>query len=263
MAKLLVGTHWYEPLGSAALYEQEFERVLLQKTPSLFPGYTAVPFKKLVYSDFDAARPDYALVESQYRDWWVVEVELGHHPLEGHVLPQVAVLARAAYGDPEAAYLSRRSQVLDAPKLMDLMKGALPRVLVVVNETRPEWRAPLQAYNAELAVFEAFRSDRNQYVYRFNGFTPPPKGEVISVCRPDPQVLAFLRVDSPAALGIRRSESVVARLNDRSLEWQRVDSESTVWLVPKSRIAWDPATAYDLVRLADGSLELRRHTDAP
>src|SRR6266853_4682229 len=104
MPRLLVGSDWYEPLDGAALYEQEFERVLFQRAPSLFPGYVPVRFKKLVYSETDGARADYALVEAQYRDWWIVEVEMGHHSLEDHVLPQVAILARAHYGEEEATY---------------------------------------------------------------------------------------------------------------------------------------------------------------
>jgi hypothetical protein len=263
MAKLLVGSDWYEALDGAALYEREFERVLLQKTPCLFPGYVAVPFKKTVYSDFDAARPDYALVEVRYRDWWVVEVEMGHHSLEGHVLPQVAVLARAHYGDEEAAYLARKSIELDAGKLIDLMKGQLPRVLVVVNQAHPEWCRPLRAYSAELAVFEAFRSDKNQQIYRFDGFSPPPKGQILSSCRADPLVLGFLRVDSPAALGIKRNESLTIRLEGKLSQWQRLDSENTVWLVPRSRVEIDPTTPYDLIRLDDGSLELRRRHGSP
>src|SRR5438876_880227 len=167
MARLLVGSDWFEPLDERALCEREFERVVLQKTPCLFPGRIPALFKKTVYSDDGAARPDYALIEVQYRNWWVVEVEMGNHSLEGHVLPQVAVLARAQYGEDEAEYLAGRSSELDLAKLVDLMKGELPRVLVVVNEARPGWRSPLQAYSAQLAVFEAFRSDRNQYIYRF------------------------------------------------------------------------------------------------
>jgi hypothetical protein len=259
MAGLLVESDWYEPLDEGALCEREFERVVLQKTPSLFPGYVPVLFKKTVYSEDGAARPDYALVEVQYRDWWVVEVEMGNHSLEDHVLPQVAVLARAQYGEEEAEYLAGRSSELDLPKLVDLMKGDLPRVLVVVNEVRPDWRPPLKAYSAELATFEAFRSDRNQHIYRFEGFTPPPKGEMLSCCRPDPNFPWWLRVDSPAALGVGRNETVAIRLNERSGQWQRIDSENIVWLMPKWRASIDLGTQYHLIRLSDGSLELRQH----
>jgi hypothetical protein len=114
MARILLDSQWFDSLNSSALYEVEFERIVQQKSGLLFPGFHCVPFKKTVYSEDDAARPDYALVEADYREWWVVEMELSYHSLEGHVLPQVNTLSRARYGDEEADYLAAHSESLCA-----------------------------------------------------------------------------------------------------------------------------------------------------
>src|SRR4051812_24691321 len=98
----------------------------------LFPGFVAVPFKSIVSSDSGSARADYALIENGYRSWWVVEVELSTHSLHGHVIPQVSVLANARYGADEARLLAARASHLEERRLVSLMKGLPPRVLVVV-----------------------------------------------------------------------------------------------------------------------------------
>ena len=85
-----------------------------------------------------------------------IEVELAHHSLERHVLPQVATLAQASYGDAEADWLADEMPRLDETALKRMMLGAQPSVLVVANAMVAEWVAPLRPW-AELMVVELFR----------------------------------------------------------------------------------------------------------
>jgi hypothetical protein len=39
-------------------------------------------------SEYGSKKPDLALIDRDYRAWWVVEVELAHHSLHHHVLPE-------------------------------------------------------------------------------------------------------------------------------------------------------------------------------
>lgn len=55
MAKILHNGDWFEQLSTEALYEEEYERLLIQHADSLFPAYKLVKFKKTVYSDASAA----------------------------------------------------------------------------------------------------------------------------------------------------------------------------------------------------------------
>lgn len=102
MAKLLINDDWYDEIAPTALYETEFEQIVIAKADLLYPEYRAVPFKKIVFSEVSSAKPDLALIDVHYRDWWVVEIEMGHHDLASHVLPQVRTLSEAKYGEEEA-----------------------------------------------------------------------------------------------------------------------------------------------------------------
>src|SRR5687768_12685725 len=138
MGRILVHGVWYDQLADAALYEVEYERIVVDHAPSLFPQFRVVPFKCTVEAeDEDSKQPDLALISHDYRDWWVVEVELAHHDFDGHVLPQVRTLARGIYGDSHAAHLCRKAPDLDRERIESMMKGRQPKVLVVLNAPRP------------------------------------------------------------------------------------------------------------------------------
>ena len=256
MSKILREDEWYDALTSSTLYEIEFERIAFQKSKLLFPGFIPSIFKQTVYSDMDAARPDYALIEQQYRQWWIVELELAHHSFHGHVLPQITTLTQAAYGAAEADALASKNPSLDPARLRDLLKGQLPRILVVVNEAKLEWEGPLQAIGAEMAVFGIFRSDRNRYLYSFDGFSPQPPAAILSLCRLDRTLTWALRVDSPGALGMGRNQRVDILFQDAISEWERIDSADAVWLVPKARIQLQKTLDYAITRVEDGRLQL-------
>lgn len=166
MARILIDGVWYEEISPRALYETEFEQLLISQVSLLCPNYLAVPFKILVSSEEDRRKADFALIDKEYREWWVVEVELGHHSLEGHVLPQVRTLSRASYGLPEAEYIHKRLPSLDQRAVLDMMKGKQPQVLVVVNTPKPDWTKALAPHGAAVAVFEVFRSHDNRHTFR-------------------------------------------------------------------------------------------------
>src|SRR5687767_8844255 len=112
MASVLFNGEWFEPLAVTAIYETEFEAIFLANAKHIYPTYRVVPFRLSVQSESDTARPDFALIHTSSRDWWVVEVEMGNHDLTGHVEPQVRTLSRAKYGQREAEYLCTKEPVL-------------------------------------------------------------------------------------------------------------------------------------------------------
>lgn len=258
MAKLLVNGEWYESVAPESLYEADFEGILLNNAGVLFPSYFACKFKRTVHSDVGSAAADLALIDLQYRRWWVVEVELGHHRLEDHVEPQVAALSGAAYGPAEAEHLARNAPTLDAGKLREMMRGVQPRVLVLVNEAKPAWSNRLARYDALVGVAELFRSRQNRSILRINGDQPDEMGDLVSECTVDPLLANFLVVHSPASLGGQGSERVLIRGEGGMSEWQRVESATRVWLTPLARSPLDPSTrAYRLLRAPDGQLVLK------
>ena len=50
-----------------------------------------------------------------------------------------------------------------------MVKGAQPRVVVVVNEDVPAWTQPIRNAGGEVLVVEVFRSLRNRHSFRVIG----------------------------------------------------------------------------------------------
>ncbi len=254
MAKLLVGNEWYEGLASEALLEAEYEQVIKRFARDIFPQWRLVPFKVDVEAETGIRKPDLALIDHAYRSWWVVEVELAHHSFPGHVLPQVDVFRSGHYTSIHADVLANNCQELDPTSTREMLLGAPPRVLVVVNLARPEWIRPLAALDALLCVIEVFRSQRNQISLRLNGERPQPPPDVISICRRDRTLRRMLLVDSPALLGGQHGSTFEIEFGGTVTIWRRMDLANQVYLSPVSRVALIDVVRTELRRLEDGRL---------
>lgn len=262
VARLLINGEWYEGLASTAYYEAEYERLIHEQSASLYPRYRMVPFKTTVASETGTAKPDFALIAADYAAWLVVEVELAHHSLGGHVLPQIQVLATARYGEDQAAYLASQAHDLDVTKLRVLMRGAQPRVMVIVNGLPPSWVPALARFDALLASVEVYRSGRNHHVLRIDGDSPGLLLDVVSRCRVDRNIPRLLRVDSPAALDIGQDGRINLDWNGSQTTWVRVQSRDTVWLNPIQTNPLPEREALLIVRDGDRLL-IRRENDVP
>jgi hypothetical protein len=257
MAKLLIDGVLYQSLSSTAFFEDEYEILVLRGCASLFPQHYAVPFKKLVESEDGRAMPDLALIEKSYRKWWVVEIELAHHSLTRHVLPQVAVLANAVYARDVATYLSQQSNELHPPSLENMMKGSQPQVLVIANSLVPDWVQPLSSYGALLAAVEVFRSDRNKHALRLNGACPRELGDEISTLRFDPLIPRLMIVDSPGGLQSSSDKRLLIELDGAITEWTVIPTKDRVWLSPVKANPLVPGHKYALLKDDDGRLKLQ------
>lgn len=152
MARLLIDDEWYEAIDGRSWYERDFESVVEAHAHALFPSCHVIPFKIAVESEHGRKVPDLALVDTAYREWSVVEIEMAHHSLRGHVIPQVEVFAQGAYGEEHVQHLTGRLGSPDPAVVADMIKGAQPRVLVVVNQETPSWAEPIRRAGGELLV---------------------------------------------------------------------------------------------------------------
>jgi hypothetical protein len=235
VARLLHRGEFYDSISPGALFEDDYERLLIANRLELYPAWHLVKFKQIVESEYGSARADLALIDKRYRGWWVVEVERGSHSLSGHVEPQVRSLATGQYTTAHADALHRELPTLNARALTELVRGEQPRVLVLVNEPRPEWKADLARWKAKVGVVEIFRSHRDVDVLRVNGDHPDDLGDVITYCKLDPLLPTALLVSSPAAIGVRNGERVELLYNGGLTEWKRIDSADSAWLMPTRR----------------------------
>lgn len=257
MAKILHSQVWYYELAPSTLLEADFERLILQHSADIFPDYYTVPFSVIVQSDYGSARADLALIHTSYRHWWVVEVEMGRHPFGSHVYPQVQRLATAAYGVNLAGEIARCDNRLDPQSLSEMLRGAQPRVLVIVDSPKPEWSLYLSPYHALVTVFQVFRSDDNRHLFRLNGDSPHTAHESVTTCRSDATIPNFVVVDSPATLPGTPNDSLAIRFAGRRTSWSRLSSADTVWLVPEGSNPLKAGVTYAIVRLDNGELEFQ------
>lgn len=259
--RLLIDGQWYEAVSSEAQYETNFEAIVHSNASLLFPDYHAIPFKTRVESDTGIKIPDFALVDKRYRYWWVVEVEMAHHPLYGHVIPQVEVFASGKYGAEHAEYIIRNSNpdTIDPMLIHEMIKGAQPRVLVIVNKNVPDWLTPIERFQGMVTVVEVFRSSMNHHVFRVNGDSPTTAGtDLVSMCRLDNTLPSLLRIDSPAALEAAHGQKVSILFNEGITEWVRTDISDNVWLTSLGRNPLRPSQDYCIIRSEDGRLQFKQ-----
>lgn len=233
MARLIIRGEYYDSVAPGALYEDDYERLLVAHRREIYPAWHLVSFKCTVESPYGNARPDLALVDARYRRWWVVEVELSSHPLYAHVAPQVQSLATGHYDLEHAETLADEIPELDRHALREMVIAEQPRVLVIVNEGRADWLPTIHQWNGRLGIVEVFRSPRNVDVLRVDGEHPDDLGNVISFCYADPALPRSLIVSSPAALppGARLEIAFDGGIS----EWARIDAGNRVWLMPVRR----------------------------
>ena len=255
MTRIVEGGEVYEDISSSYLSEKQFEKIVIQESDTLYPEYYAVQFKKTVSSEEGKAEADMALVHKGYKEWWVVEVEMSRHSLGSHVVPQVTKLSRAEYGPAEAQYLSSQSADLSEDRMLTLMKGSPPGMLIIVDEAVPDWSAALNPHDVSVAYFQVFRSERNSHAFYVRGDHPSPPGEVVTRCRATPHVHRLVEVDSPAAEALRGSETFNILHDGRITKWVKQHTADTVFLRCKHSNPLEPQKEYKILRKESGKLE--------
>lgn len=266
MSRILVASEesWYDELNAiASYYEAEFERKIRQQVGAVFPDYHTSSFKLEIQTDQKEARkPDLAMVHKDFRDWWVVEVELIGHSLS-HVLEQVSVFTHGTYNSIRIAnYLkdknfAENAVCLDYNKLKEMIFNQQPQVLVIVDEQQSDWESELSKQGASVCVFQVYRNTIGNESFRLNGKYPECfYGE--SHCRYHRVIPNLLEVLSPSLLDEKEGEEVFVFYNDRSTSWKRIDEGQSVFLKLKGPVNPLPTnTSYVLLKDAHGRLIIR------
>lgn len=239
MARLLVTADesWYdELLLIASYYETEFQRTLKQHVNNVFPDYITVNFHLPICAEREEAKkkPDLAMIGKDYKDWWIVEVELSEHRLE-HVLGQIRVFSEGEYNPFRVSkYIIEQNskendEKLDEDKLIELIRENQPKVLVVIDEAKPEFEEPLAKYKAKLCIFQVFRNTNGREAYRLDGEYPEvPHAQ--SHCRYHKTIRNLLEVLSPGILDIDANKEMDINYSGKNSRWKRLDSDQRVYL---------------------------------
>lgn len=210
----------YEALASTAMYETEYEAILVRWASQIFPGWHTVPFKVGVDGVQGVRKPDLALVATDLSNWCVVEVEMAHHPLEAHVLPQVETFRTGAYGEPHANALAKALPNVDAARIAEMVREIHPNVHVIVNVEIPSWSGALAQTGTTLSVVEIYRSNRDTLALRVSGQEPAhPRTGYTRIVR-DSVVSNAFRVKDQRLLSLL-AKSFSVSIDGRTTQWQR------------------------------------------
>ncbi len=238
MARLLVmaDNSWYDELYLTASYsEYQFQRKIKQHVESVFPDYYTVSFHLPIESEQrEARKPDLAMIRKDYKDWWIVEVELSYHNLD-HVIGQVKVFREGQYNAFRVApYINENSkkenkEELDTDKLFQMIKFNQPKVLIIVDEQKKEWEEPLLKYDAKLCVFQVYRNTNGFEAYRLNGEYPEVPQEE-SHCRYHDKISNLIHVMSPGILKINENEEIDINYNGKMCKWKMLKIKDQVYL---------------------------------
>lgn len=216
-----------------------------------------VRFKRKIFAQGAAARADLAIIDYEYREWFVVEVEMRRHPLYEHVLPQVRTLRDGYYGPEEAQYLVRNLPALNPERTDDLILGVSPKVVVIADRADAWWSDVLSGADIQFITIEIFKSDHNRYIFSLDGGLPQRATDLISYCNYNSMLPRQLQVESPATLGVSHSEALITIFEGEAIEWSRIDTKDCCYLRTRGPIRLRPGARYALLRGDDDTTILK------
>jgi hypothetical protein len=248
---------WFDPLSPTALSETQFEDLLIQNPDVFRASSWMVRFKKTIYSAEGSARADLAIIDRDYREWFVVEVEMARHSLYGHVLPQVRTLRDGFYGQAEADYLAERLPAANSARVADLVRGKSPRIVVIADRASQDWGKVLAGADIDFMTLEVFKSELNAYIFSVDGGLPQRAHDLVSYCAIHPMLPRQLIVESPASLGIAANERLAVLWEGQVIEWVRMDSGDSCYLRTRGPVQLKTGIRYALLSMENGQIELR------
>lgn len=164
MRKLLTGDchddNIFHLVDPTAFVEIDFEAEVVKALTCLLPDYQCGVFAGTFLLEGERRTADLALVHKSLLHWFVVEVELAGHSLEGHVLPQVRCFR---YGEPEdscVTSLTRAFANITREQAATILRY-VPRYVAVVSNLPDEgWTRSLRALDVQHLTVSIYR-DRN------------------------------------------------------------------------------------------------------
>ena len=167
---------WYDEIDPISFYEKHFETTFLEKVSVVYPDFIGIPFALQIEDMYgEKSKPDLAIIRKDYKEWYIIEAEMGRHSWEGHVEKQVSVFTNGIYEKNRIAnYIFDKdsSNTLDLKSLENMVNLIRPKVMVVVNEYKPDWQNKIRKYKAYLSVFQIFKGVNGFEVFRVEGDTP-------------------------------------------------------------------------------------------
>lgn len=177
MSMLIVGkcrpTHRFRLLDATGMLEAEFENDVAQALMCYAPDFACAPFHGTFRFEHESYRSDLALLARDASHWFVVEVELTSHSLNGHVVPQVRALR---YGEPQPDCVKSLAAGagISSEQASRLVHEVPRSVIVVANKRSVEWEYALRAVDVGLLAVSVYSSPEGERAYEVNGTLEVP-----------------------------------------------------------------------------------------
>lgn len=172
MSTILIGdcaaNNLFEIWDADAARETEFELIVAKALMCIYPTYHCFPFSGTFKLEDNVSRPDIALVAKDMSHWFVIEVELISHSLEGHVLPQIRTFR---YGEPQPDCISvlARELKMDRSQIKTFVMTVPRTVAVIANKRHRDWEIALRSLDAQLLTVSAFNSPAGTQAVEVDG----------------------------------------------------------------------------------------------
>lgn len=191
--------------------EEHYENWVYKFRSQLFPDHNCFRYKPLMATDWvSGVKPDLVLVDKDYSEWVLVEVEKFSHSWSSHVSPQLEKFRSAKIGDKEVEKLLQVAEYLNSERLHILMTTEAPRILVVCNG-KPTWSDYFMSSNAELMIVRPLRNENLDLVLYADRVFQRLKFDKLSFLEPpaDTALVKWYRISSPNRLEITQGRYLV------------------------------------------------------
>jgi hypothetical protein len=252
MKKIFSKHETFSLVSSDSVYEQDYENQILRFSRQLFPEYYCRKFKTKVTSLYGNCKPDLVLIHKEYKDWYIVEVELEHHSLNHHVLDQVQKMYHGEYGETHVRYLLENNSDFDESRIRQLVRQK-PRTLVIVPTSKNSWRESLYPYQTKIMTIQVWKNEKQEALLQVDGDELLQyRQELISILEIDPTIPRLLRVKNMA--NIPDSGIIQVDISGSRTDWRIQNFGHGKWLNPdgKSPLPNNVSGVFYLLRAESG-----------
>lgn len=237
--------------------EVEFEAEVVRAFSCLEPDYWCGVFAGAFILEGERHCADLALIRKNLSHWFVVEVELAGHSLEGHVLPQVRCFR---YGEPDqscAASLLRSFSVISSDQARALLTYVPRHVVVVGNLPNQDWTTALLALDTQHLTLSVYKDLAGRTAHELEGRLIA-KTESLGFARYS-EVDRCLRL--PVSCGLPVGQVQLIDQFGNPTVWTSRASDGVLWISKQRGPALLQHGAYvQLLRTRDGQIVLRPAT---
>ena len=231
----------YALVESNSWSEDFFSTVIQNFAHVIFPFHHCFEFEVDMYYLGDKVRPDLILIEKNYRDWWLVEVELERHSWLSHIQVQIDKILNADITPVHINKLKKHSEKLDLKRLEQMMTNVKHKTLVIVDSEPKGWMEDLQSTEARLMTVQVYRNSTNDHIIRCDTALPQTGSPIISYLIPSREGLlpGWLEIETPHRLSTTEGKAVIA-CDDQFFECSLREFGGKTYLIPPSRFRFIP-----------------------